>query len=457
MNSDPKVVTRFAPSPTGYKHVGNYRTALFDYIYAKQHGGSFVLRIEDTDKARNKPEFEQNIYDTLNWLGLSYDKVYIQTKNIDTQRTYLKQLIEKGLAYVSPEEAKDGSGKINELIRFNNPNEKVSFTDLIRGTVEMDTTDLGDFIIAKNIDEPIFHFAVVVDDFDAGVTHILRGEDHISNTPRHVLIQRALGAPTPIYAHFPLVNAPDRTKLSSRKGAAHPTQYMEKGYLPIGLINYLCLLGWHPVGDNEVLTLEEIIAQFDLSKVQKASAIFDEVRLKWFNKEHCKRLSDAEYTEWVMKFLPTKYQEFVKNSDILTRLMPTLREKISYFGELAEMEETGDLEYFFMKPSYDTALLLCPEKLRKGKDVTIKDLDPIFTRTSELLSSIEASDWTAEKIKEILWPYADETGRGLVLWALRAALSGKEKSPDPFVLSYIVGKDETLARISKAQQLVHEA
>jgi len=199
-----KVVTRFAPSPTGYLHLGAYRTAIFSYLYAKKHNGIFVLRIEDTDRERSKKEYEENIIESLKWLGLPYDKFYRQSEHVDIHKNYLEKMIKEGSAYISKEEAKDGSGVIKEVIRFKNPNIDVNFQDEIKGKITMNTKDLGDFVIAKNLNEPLFHFAVVVDDYEVGITHVIRGEDHVSNTPRQILIQRAIGAPTPIYAHCPL-------------------------------------------------------------------------------------------------------------------------------------------------------------------------------------------------------------------------------------------------------------
>jgi glutamyl/glutaminyl-tRNA synthetase len=213
-NTSGQVITRFAPSPTGSLHSGAYRTAIFSYLYARKHKGTFVLRIEDTDKERSKKEYEDNILDSLHWLGLEYDVFVRQSDNVTRHQAVLEKLIADGHAYISKEEAKDGSGVIKEIVRFKNPNTDISFDDEIKGTVTMNTTDLGDFVIAKNINEPLFHLAVVVDDFDAGVTHVVRGEDHVSNTPRQILIQRAIGAPTPHYAHLPLVLGIDKQKIS---------------------------------------------------------------------------------------------------------------------------------------------------------------------------------------------------------------------------------------------------
>ena len=262
-----KVVTRFAPSPTGLFHSGSYRTALFSYLYARQNGGQFILRIEDTDKARSKKEYEDNIIESLKWIGLEYDAFYRQSDNLPTHQKYLNQLIAEGKAYVSKEPARgkdgapvlgeDGKEKMVEVVRFKNPGGKVKFHDLIRGDIEMDTTELKDFVIAKNLNEPLFHLAVVVDDFTEGVTHVIRGEDHISNTPRQILIARAIGAPEPTYAHLPLILAEDRSKLSKRKGALAITEYRDKGFLPEAVVNYMALLGWNPGTEQEIMSLKE--------------------------------------------------------------------------------------------------------------------------------------------------------------------------------------------------------
>src|SRR3989338_5424491 len=226
------VVTRFAPSPTGFLHVGAYRTAIFAYLHAHKHHGKFVLRIEDTDKERSQKAYEENILESLAWLDLKADTFVRQSENVGRHQAVLESLIASGNAYISKEEAKDGSGVVRELVRFKNPNTEVTFLDEIKGEVTMNTTDLGVFVLAKNTREPLFHLAVVVDDFDVGVTHVIRGEDHVTNTPRHILIQRAIGAPTPVYAHLPLVLGSDKLKLSKRRGALPISAYQTQGYLP---------------------------------------------------------------------------------------------------------------------------------------------------------------------------------------------------------------------------------
>ena len=309
-----KVVTRFAPSPTGFPHLGNFRTAIFAYLFAKKHKGSFVFRIEDTDKERSKKEYEENIIEGLNWLGLSYDKFYRQSENVNRHKFYLEKMIKEGNAYVSKEEAKDGSGVIKELIRFKNPNINVTFKDEIKGEVTMNTEDLGDFIIAKNLNEPLFHLAVVVDDFEEGITHVIRGEDHVSNTSRQILIQRAIGAETPIYAHLPLVLGPDKLKLSKRRGALAVTEYKKLGFLPEAVLNGATFIGWNPGTEKEIFSRDELIVSFDLTRVQKSPAVFNQEKLEWFNKEHMKMLSQEEINKNVFEQLPENF----RNSKIVS-------------------------------------------------------------------------------------------------------------------------------------------
>src|SRR3989344_840306 len=228
-----QVIVRFPPSPTGPLHVGGARTALFNYLFAKQNGGQIFLRIEDTDRERSKPEFEQNIIESLTWLGLEFDNAQPirQSERSAIYRAALEKLISNNTAYVSREEI-EKKDKRGEVISLRNLGKVITFTDLIRGEISFDTTELGDFVMAKSLDEPLYHFAVVVDDWRMNISHVIRGEDHISNTPRQILIQEALGAPRPIYAHIPLILAPDRSKLSKRHGAVSVTEYRDQGYLP---------------------------------------------------------------------------------------------------------------------------------------------------------------------------------------------------------------------------------
>lgn len=426
-----KVITRFPPSPTGFLHIGSVRTALFNYLFAKSKGGEMVFRFEDTDRERSKPEFEQDIIDGLTWLGLSTssDKPYKQSERTEIYRAHLHRLIQEGKAYEA-EEGKDGSGK--KVIRFKNPNIPVTFSDTVRGDVTFDTTELGDFVIAKNADEPLYHFAVVVDDAEMGVTHVIRGEDHISNTPRQILILEALGFTRPAYAHIPLILAADRSKMSKRHGAVSVNEYRAQGFIPEGLLNYLALLGWNPGGTEEVFTLKELVSRFSLDRVHKGGAVFDIEKLKWFNFEHLKRLSDTEYGARLRAFAGREFD---------ARLVPLIKERAQTLKEAADLLD----EYNFLgEITYEPELLL-----NKGK-ITKEDASKHLQALSGLLGSLEDGELTPERVKEVVMPYADEQGRGAVLWPLRVALSGREKSPDPFTLVALIGRDEALTRIAKA-------
>ncbi|MDD4988929.1 MAG: glutamate--tRNA ligase [Candidatus Pacebacteria bacterium] len=436
--ADKKIVTRFAPSPTGLLHAGNYRTAVFCYLFSRQNKGKFVLRIENTDKERSKKEYEENIIESLKWLGLEYDEFFRQSERLESHKKYLKILIEKGFAYVSHEE-KDG--KPSDVIRFKNPGTKVTFKDLIRGEITMDTSDLHDFVIAKNLEEPLFHLAVVVDDFEMGITHIIRGEDHISNTPRQILIQRAIGAPEPIYAHLPLVLAPDRTKLSKRKGALAITEYRDRGYLPEALLNFMAFLGWNPGGEEELLSLKDLVEKFDLSKVQKGGAIFNEEKLKWFNKEYMKKLPEKELASKVAGEFEKVGKKF--EGQTFKKILPLIVDRISTFKDARDLAISGEFDYFEKQPDYVVEKII-PKKADKTK--TRERL----LEVSKLLEKTSEKDFTQTKIKDALWDYATKEGRGEVLWPLRVSLSGLDKSPDPFTIAEILGKTETLKRVAFA-------
>ncbi len=450
----PKIVTRFAPSPTGLLHAATSRIAIFNFLFTRHHGGTFILRIEDTDKERSKKEYEENIIESLLWLGITYDEFYRVSERSEIHKSYIQKMISNGSAYVSYEEIKE-EGDRESVIRFKNPNKKMVFEDLIRGRIEIDTTDLGDFVVAKSVDEPLFHLAVVVDDFEMQVTHILRGEDHISNTPRQILIQEAIGAPTPFYAHFPIVLGKDRTKLSKRKGALALLEYRKKGYLKEALLNYITLVGWNPGGEQEIFSETELINLFSLDRVQKSGAIFDDTKLLWMNKEYIKRLPEEDWKKEILSRLPSDILEDKSFEDRKEKILPLIWERISTFGEVEEMAQNGELGYFFtMTPLAMPDLVLPPEKLRKGKEVTNESTAKVLQHAANLLESISDSHFTKEGIREVVFPYADEVGRGIVLWPLRYALSGREKSPDPFELADILGKKEALYRIQRAVELL---
>lgn len=446
-----KIVVRFAPSPTGNLHIGSVRTALFNYLFARQHGGEFRLRIEDTDRERSTKEYTQNILEGLAWLGIEHDgDIPHQSERGEIYRKHTEHLIEIGAAYVSKEEpVKEGDR--TEVIRFKNPNKKIVFTDLIRGDIEVDTTDLGDFVIAKDIESPLYHLAVVVDDFEMGVTHIIRGDDGIANTPRQLLIQEALGAPRPVYTHIPLILSPDRSKLSKRHGAMAATEYKDLGYLPEAIVNFLALLGWNPGTEQEIFSMDELIKEFRLEKVQKGGAVFNTEKLDWFNKQHIMKLPEDVLADKMFAALPEEIliASWFKK-DIFEKIIPIVQEKIVRFGEVPDM--VSEMKFFFLSPEYSAEILLPAVKGERdvtpeGKTKAVERIDKVI----EMLQSISEGDFTDENIKAAIWEYATLEGRGNVLWPMRYALTGREKSPDPFVVAAVLGKDETILRLRAAQ------
>src|SRR3989344_3635374 len=442
-----KVVVRMAPSPTGYFHVGSARTALFNFLFARKHGGTFIFRSEDTNDERSKREFENNIIDCLKWLGLDYDLFVRQSERQDLYKSYVKKMLDNETAYISKEHITE-VGKRGEVIRLRNPNKKITFNDVVRGKIEFDTTESGDFIIAKSISEPLYHLAVVVDDHEMNITHVIRGEDILSSTPRHILIQEAIGAKQPIYAHIPLILATDRSKLSKRHGATSVTDYKDRGILPSALINFLAFLGWNPGGQREIFTLEELVEIFDLFKVQKGGAIFDEKKLMWFNREHMKKLPEdvilSEIKENLVKSSRLKDKGWKIDEILLRRAQLAIFERIERWSDVKDMANNGDLDYLFERPEIQAELLM-PRALKDSSAVERHLISVI-----ELLGSHDENSWTADNIKAAVWNFATETGRNNVLWPMRVALCGKEKSPDPFTLSYILGKNETLYRLRSA-------
>ena len=430
-----KVVTRMPPSPTGLFHIGSARTALFNYLYAKQNGGKFILRIEDTDKERSKKEFEDNITESLKWLKMPYEEFYRQSERTEIYKKHLKKLINQKIAYVSQEEPKK-EGDRGEVIRFKNPNKKIKFNDLVLGEIEFDTTDLQDFVIAKDLDTPLYHFAVVVDDIEMAVTHIIRGQDHISNTPRQILILEALGAARPQYAHIPLILSPDKSKLSKRHGALSVLEYKEMSYLPEAILNFLALIGWNPGNNQEIFTLEELLKEFSFKKIQKSGGIFNIKKLDWINKEHIKLLSPEEIEKNILKWLP----ENMRNP----KLVFIILERISKWGDIKDMVARGELDFFFKQPKYAKEKLIykniSPERIAKNLKLAIRNLE-----------NLPKEKFTKENINVILVKTADSVGsRGEVLHPIRYALSGMDTSPDPFVIAEILGKDETIYRLKKA-------
>ncbi|MBI4088775.1 glutamate--tRNA ligase [Candidatus Kaiserbacteria bacterium] len=434
------IAVRFAPSPTGYLHAGNYRTAVFAYLFAKHSDGKFIVRIEDTDAARSKTEYITGIFEMLAWLDLPADETYRQSEHRGRHRELLGKLVADKTAYVS-KETPQAPGDREEVIRFKNPGGNVAFTDVIRGEITTNVADLGDFIIARSFDEPVFHFAVVVDDADEKVTHVIRGADHISNTARQMLIQRALGLPTPLYAHLPLIFNSEHKKLSKRTGAKPLAEYRDMGVLPEALLNYIALLGWNPGDNREYLSREELIKAFNLSRVQKGSAVFDEVKLLSVNQHWMRQCSVEEYI--------AKGNLPVDDAGKFRKVVPLLKERAQTFGQAREML-SGELSFLFSEPTLVRDQLLAKEP--PGRPGMTK---MALQSLSEAIKALP-EDVSSEKVKETLIPLAnveeakEKGGRGAVLWPLRYALSGQEHSPDPFTVISILGPQESVSLLRKA-------
>ncbi|MEK7192909.1 MAG: glutamate--tRNA ligase [Patescibacteria group bacterium] len=429
-----EVVVRFPPSPTGMLHIGSVRTALFNYFFAKQNGGKIILRMEDTDKERSKKEFEENIIAGFEWLNIKFDSFYRQSERTEIYKNELEKMIKEGSAYISKEEPTE-EGKRTEVIRLKNPKKVITFTDMLRGEISVDPSDLGDFVIARSIDDPLYHLAVVVDDALMGITNVIRGDDGLANTPRQILIQEALGYARPAYAHIPFVLGADKSKLSKRHGALSLLEYREMGYLPEAIINFLSTLGWstqssHNQTDEnrEIFSREELVKLFDIMHVQKAPAVFNIEKLDWINREHLLKLPIEEIEIEVVKRLG-------EGTEVLAEIV---RDRINKWGDISMLKEAGEFDFFFKEPSYEQALLL-GKKGELGLEETKKHLDKILTLPLS---------------KDPIWEYASESGRGAVLWPLRVALSGKEKSPDPFAMIRALGETKSRERISHASSIL---
>lgn len=450
-----QVVTRIPPSPTGRLHIGTARTALFNYLFARRHGGLIAFRSEDTDRARSKKEYEDEIMEGLAWLGISWDSFSRQSERAGRYRELLESIVRAGRAYVSAEPSKGDPSTTVEVVRLCNPGATVTFTDLVRGDITFDTAELGDFVIARSMNDALYHFAVVADDMDAKVSHVIRGEDHISNTPRQILIQEALGAARPAYAHLPLILDEKRAKLSKRSGTATSVaDYRAEGFLPEALVNYLALLGWNPGGDREDFSLAELIEMFSLEGVQKSGAAWSREKLSSVNQRWMRKLSDDDFI--------TRLELGHPASDIVRRATPLLKERARTFSEAREML-SGELACLFAEPAINHGQLTAKEPVDR----------PGMTRAAleSLLAPIGVIPGGAspETIKAALMPLADaeegrglpagkagKGGRGTVLWPLRYALSGQERSPDPFTLIAILGSGEAVSRVRKAIAILKE-
>lgn len=423
---------RLAPSPTGPLHVGTARTALFNELFAKNQPGKFIVRIEDTDKARSSTEYEQEILTGLKWLGLTWDEgpdfggeygPYRQSERTDLYRKALEQLVGEKKAYQE-----------GEAIKLKVPPREITFTDLIRGSIIVHTDSFGgDFVIARSLTDPVYHLAVVVDDAAMKISHVIRGEDHVSNTARHILLQQALGYPQPHYAHIPLLLNQQRRKLSKRSGEVSLLAYRDMGILPAAMLNYLALLGWNPGNNAEFFTHEELTKAFSLNKIQKGGAIFSLEKLKAINKHYLRQLSPAELYERSLPFL----QKAGMAGDIahLTAALQTEQERVATLAELPTA-----ISFFVAPPDYPPDLLIWKKS----------DAQQTKKRLQKLIDYL-----ASHEIDSVMsWIDAEGLGRGDTLWPMRVALTGREHSPGPFEVAAVLGKEETLRRMKTALNIL---
>jgi glutamyl-tRNA synthetase len=457
------VVTRFAPSPTGLLHIGGVRTALFSWLYARHHGGRFILRVEDTDRERSTDEAVRVILDGMRWLDLAADEgPYFQSQRYPRYRAVIAQLLERGAAYhcyCTREELEamrqqqlqarqkpryDGRCRervepragVEPAIRFKNPLDgEVIVDDQVHGRVVFANSELDDLIIARSDGNPTYNFCVVVDDMDMGVTHVIRGDDHLNNTPRQINMLRALGATPPVYAHVPMILGPDGAKLSKRHGAVSVLQYQQDGYLPDALLNYLVRLGWSH-GDQEVFTREEMIADFDIKDVNKSAAAFDPEKLLWLNQQHMMRAPIGVLAAGLRLRLAA-LGVAADDDKLLEGVANAQRERARTFNEMAD----NSLFFFCEIEAYD-------DKAAR-KNLT-PDAVPILQAVEEGFKSL--SDWNAGSIHEVINAVAQRYGVGLgkVAQPLRVAVSGGAVSPPIDITVALLGQEKCCRRIEDA-------
>ncbi len=491
-NMKTKVVTRFAPSPTGYMHIGGVRTALYAWAYARKHDGTFILRIEDTDKEREVEGSIDHIIETLKWLGINWDEgpdiggpnaPYLQSERLDSYKKYAEILIEKGLAYADPytKEELDGfrakaeSEKRPFLYRDHRPKnppkwdgtmplrlkivdvKETEWVDEVRGNLKAGPEALDDFILIKSDGYPTYNLSHIIDDFEMGVTHIMRSDEFISSTPKFLALYDALGIDRPKFVTLPPIMAEGgKKKLGKRDGAKDTLEYRDEGYLPESMINFLAYIGWSPEDNTEIFSPEEFIGIFDINRIHRSGGGFNIDKLDWINKEHLKKMSYEEQEEFILKYIPDSLKKLDGFSNtVMHNITPIIMERVVKGSDIKDMVNNGELTYFFGKPVYEVDQLFFKSTKIKLEEKYVV-LSTYIEKIIEILESINDGNFTKEKIKEAIWPYAEEVGRGDVLWPMRYALSGLDKSPDPFVLAEIFGKGETISRLNTALALLRK-
>ena len=477
---------RMAPSPTGPLHIGTARTSLYNYLAARQAGGTYVLRIEDTDTARSTVEFEADIIDNLHWLGISWDEgpqvaggedvgdfgPYRQSQRMDRYAREADRLLASDAAYrcwCTPEEleavrreqeAAKAAPRYNRrclnladaeraafeaegrpsVIRFRVEAEKIVFDDLIRGEVEFDNALLGDFVIVRNDGMPLYHFVVVVDDEAMKITHVVRGEDHLSNTPKHIALIRALGYREPRFGHIPLILNPDRSKMSKRKSQTSITAYREDGYLPEAMVNFMAFLGWSPGTEEEIFSLDELAKRFDLAKVHKGGAVFDRDRLDHLNGVYIRNMTDEQLAIRLRSWIP----DAVADADLL-RIVPLIKERMVTLGDAVA------LIGFVWEPDEVVASWYAPDLLHPKKGGP-DDARAALERAAALFGELDALDFSADVLEQRFREAADAAGMkaGEFFSPIRVAVTGRTVSPPLFDSLELLGRDRALARLELA-------
>ena len=424
-----QVRVRFAPSPTGYLHIGSARTALFNWLYARHSNGKFILRIEDTDKERSKAEYMDEILSSLKWLFMSWDEEMVfQSKRFDVYKKYAQALVERNLAYL------EGPAVIFKVEK----GKKVSFDDMIRGKVEFSTDDIKDQVLIKSDGTPTYNFACVVDDYEMKISHVIRGDDHISNTPKQVMLYEALGLPLPNFAHIPLILSKDGGRMSKRHGATSIFEYKNMGFLPDALVNYLSLMGWAPGNDVEILPVEEIIKLFDVKDVNKTGATFDMDKLSWMNGQYIKNMDIEKLIERTESYLKDKKvlderydkDRWAKIAAAYKERTRTLEDFVSvykiFFNDEVEYDEKA-VEKYLKKPGSKEILQKCKSSI---------EADVKFDKISAEEAYRKLADELKVKAAELIHP-------------TRVAISGKTVGAGLFDMMELLGREKVLTRLSK--------
>ena len=481
------VRVRFAPSPTGYLHVGGARTALFNWLYARRHGGIFVLRIEDTDAERSSWDMVAGIVDGLRWLGLDWDEgpdtggphaPYFQSQRLDSHRALAERLVREGHAYYcycSPEtlqqkrEAAEAAGggwiydrtctrldaddiarreatATARAIRFRVPPGVTAFDDLVHGRIEFDNAVIEDFVVLRSDRQPTYHLSVVADDIDMAITHVVRGDDHVSNTPKHLLLYQAFGQEAPAFAHVPLILGTDKKRLSKRHGATSVTEYRRLGYLPEAMVNFLALLGWSPGTDQEVLNRDELVQLFSLEGISGGNAVFNPEKLDWMNQQHISRLSAEEIARRIEPLLRESglWRENFggDRKDWLLRVIELLKPRARKLAQIVD-----DARPFLEDQ-------MTPEPDAAKKHLSSAALRQPFTTLIETFAALERFDPVA--LETALRATADKAGikAGSLIHATRVAATGRAVSPGLFEVLELLGQDRTVARMRAAERLI---